>query len=155
MNAVEHHGLVWESSNKATQEAFDEAERQLRVRLPESYKNFLLATNGGSPRDSVCFKLKDDKTEDETILNIMYGLVPATHEPSILQMASHLPQFRKNNLLLIGDDDFNGKICLYLDEGTVHYFEWSPGPGAGRDEPFDLADSFEEFLDSLWADHED
>lgn len=127
-------------------------EESIGARLPDEYRRFLLATNGGRTADDhVRFRVADG----EGNLNELYALSDIARSRKVL--GDRLPE----DLIPIGYDGVGDKICLAVrgdHSGEVWFFdtmnerpesanprvEWSK-----RRDMTKLASSFGEFMASL------
>jgi hypothetical protein len=131
--------------------AIDAFERERKLVLPQAYKKFLLATNGGVPNTPI-FPIKGME------LNPFGGV------QSFLGIDAPLSDLAENNdlyaggipanIVLIAGNGGGDYICLDLRDGGEKVVFWDKRPfwGAGEWRESDLypvANSFEEFLASL------
>jgi hypothetical protein len=126
---------------------------QLRtgIRLPEDYKKFLLASNGGVPTPQ---QFDIPKTKHSVLVDYFYGILPK-REPCDLEyetnrMAEHLPQ----GVVLIGHDPGgNGYLLATTGESRGSVYFWDKRGllvNAESGNTFLLADGISKLLDSLY-----
>ena len=128
-------------------------ELQQGLALPNSYKDFLLVTNGGIPKEPlfpVSARLNNPFDEVQSFLGI--GVSVPTNELSYAQ------EFYKGSippeLVPIANQAFGSYVCFDLRNGKErvvfwdHRHFWSTGEWREQD-LYHVADSFEEFLGLL------
>ncbi|WP_442264912.1 SMI1/KNR4 family protein [Tenacibaculum sp. ZS6-P6] len=126
--------------NDLTREELIELENLYSVKLPESYKNFMLKSNGMNPLGEYFFKpeIWEEELYFEYLLPIKYGKYNV--ERANIGGLDDFP----NGHLSIGHVQ-GGTISLSVkkdDYGSIHVY-YSDG------EMHKLADSFTEFLEGL------
>ena len=125
-------------------------ERHVGITFPASYKEFLLATNGGRPWKSD-FPIKDGSTSNiKVFLGIDVSTPTSELDYAYEQYGGALPR----GVVPIASDDGGNYICLDLRSGhdKILFWEkshfWSTGEWREKD-LHDVAGSFVEFLDLL------
>ena len=132
-----------------SQEALSDFERHLSARLPEDYKQFLLAYNGGYPAREV-FEYDGDKS---FVVQRFYPI--ASDDAFHVRFFSDANGEPVTDLLEIGMSSFGDRLCLGL--GTVHFGSvwWHDHEHDPDDDPHDgltnLAPTFEQFVRGLTA----
>lgn len=136
-------------------------EKKNRVKLPESYVEFLLLNNGGIPFPNE-FPLVGHR-EEATDVQVFYRLADGL-EVSQLQ---HNFDFHQENLLgrefidlfPIGTDSFGDPIYLDLSKeryGAVVFFDMVPiWKEHSAKDLYVIADSFSAFLEMLYEEKDD
>lgn len=130
-------------------------EKRLGLRLPDDYREFLLTINGGRPRTHEVF---DIGKKDSSLLDILYSAKRDDEHQDLTVFRRHrlLEKRVPRDLLPIGEDQGNSQICLGIGEenyGKVFFWDLEDE----REQPTYenvalIADSFAEFLDSLYSD---
>jgi hypothetical protein len=128
-------------------------ERQLGVRLPESYRSFLLRYNGGRPEPDF-FPIRGFDRAAFGGVDYFFGLDRSIRSNSIdWNYRMYLGRIPTEFLPVAGDASGN-VICLSLagvNRDAVYFWdhdnEYSP---PGYDNVHFVADSFSKFLDSLY-----
>jgi hypothetical protein len=126
----------WLGYEPASEEALAEAEHRLGIRLPPSYRNFLLASNGWSTMQNCVDLFEAEKIGWFPDLNPEF--LDAWSEPGLSFFAGNLAVLKRS--LLIGADD-GGPGCYWLlhadsvaGNGEWTAYEWWPGDDP---EPYD------------------
>jgi hypothetical protein len=126
-------------------------ERDWGFGLPKDYRKFLLEHNGGEPTPNV-FKLG---ATDSSGLRSFFCIYPDKYDDLLWNLNVYHGRVPKN-IFPIGSDSFGNLICISVmgsDRGKIYF--WDHEMEAGDDEEADytnltlIADSFEEFLNSL------
>ncbi len=136
--------------------AIEKFERERSLDLPESYKNFLLAANGGVP-ETLMFPIQGFALNPFGAVQVFFGVdakFPTSDLAKVYEMYQGGMPKGLVPIACTGGDDF---ICFDLRGGTdaVSYWDKRPFWGTGEWRESDLyrvADSFEEFLGSLRSD---
>ena len=114
--------------------------------LPQPYRDFLLAHNGGRPvLDIIDIEGAPFKG---TGLHTFYGIHPGDDTNDLLANFESLEGCKENQLLPIAYDDFARSFILVLAEdhyGEVYYFELT----GEEPVPYFVANDFNEFLSKL------
>jgi hypothetical protein len=142
------------------EEDIDRAERKLGVTFPQEYRVFLMEFNGGRPTPDLFSIKSDDPYMSCDVMNWFYCI----SDGDDIDLVSKAGTFKGRvpyGLLPIGDDPFGNQICLCLKEsalkeGAVYFWDHEFG-APNHEEPwyenvYPIADSFEQFLDSLYGD---
>ena len=136
-----------------TRAAIAKFEQDREITLPTSYKEFLLATNGGVP-DNTAFPIEGMTNTNVWTLQSFAGIGVAepTNELAYSNdfYAGGIPQ----GVVLIAVDDGGNFVALDLRRGTDRVAFWDHrhfwGTGEWRESDlYHVANSFEEFLASL------
>jgi SMI1 / KNR4 family (SUKH-1) len=146
-----------ERREPATQQAVEEAERLLEVKIPDEYRLFLLQeSNGGRPED--CIFTRDEWPQPGVDEFLGVGLGGDSDLVTIYERYSgRMPSW----CLPIADPAGGDWLCLSLregDRGTV--FFWFHEEEADEGEPaternlYRIADGFDDFLYGLVPMHE-
>ncbi|OJV94841.1 MAG: hypothetical protein BGO39_34035 [Chloroflexi bacterium 54-19] len=127
-----------------------EFESLIKSRLPEDYRAFLLAHNGGEPDPEVFFI---NESQGDDILAKFYGLYK---EPKYSSLAWCFETYRgrmPSNIIPIGTDPGGNQVCLSIggsDYGAIYFWDHE---GIGETPPYEnlylLAPNFSAFLDGL------
>jgi len=121
------------------------------LKLPASYKLFLLETNGGIPRNSNFTIVTRPSNPDENVQNFLGIGVPGIPTSELSYPIDLYHGGIPDGLLPIANQDFGSYICLDLRDGTdrVAFWDkshfWSTGEWREVD-LYHVADSFEAFL---------
>jgi cell wall assembly regulator SMI1 len=114
--------------------------------LPEAYRAFLLAHNGGRPEpDAIQIPSWDFRTTD---VKVFFGLDDEVECCDLLWHPDWLEGCLENHLLPIADDSGGNNFVLVLadeDYGQVYYFDAREIPPR----PYFVAKDFPEFLSKL------
>jgi len=142
------------SGKHPTEMDFIFIETELGITLPDYYKAFLIRYNGGRPREEV-FPIVGFKNNPTGLIHTFFGINVKLECDELLWnyliMIGRIPR----HFLPIADDNSGDLICLSLsgdDKGCVFFWDWydeRPGPDPGYENVYKIADSFEEFLESL------
>ena len=125
-------------------------ERHVGISFPASYKEFLLATNGGRPLKSD-FPIMDGSTSNiHVFLGIGVSTPTSELDYAYEQYGGALPQ----GVVPIANDDCGNYVCLDVRSGHDRIFFWDKShfwsTGEWREKDLhEVADSFEQFLDLL------
>jgi cell wall assembly regulator SMI1 len=141
------------SNPPTTPAAIEAFERDRGIVLPNAYKDFLLATNGGVP-ETPAFPVEGMPQSQIWIIQVFYGIgvrVP-TNELAYgydLYTGGFPP-----GIVPIAGDGMGNYICLDLRNGQERVAFWDHrhfwGTGEWRESDlYHVADSFAEFLGSL------
>lgn len=127
----------------------------LVIKLPKSYKKFLVEVNGGIPKNSG-FRFKDDS--NGSLLSGFYGIVPDRYYNLLFYCGVYSSRVPSNTLPIAGDQ--LGNIILLSvkgqDYGKVYFWDHEREADEGETPDYSnlslVADSFEEFLEKLEPD---
>ena len=136
-----------------TSNAIDAFERERNLTLPRSYRQFLLTTNGGRPKDTN-FPVRNFARAKTWDLTSLLG-IGVTHPGNELSYAYDLyvGGFPRG-IIPIANDDFGNYVCIDLRKGTdkISFWEkshfWSTGEWQESDF-YHVAATFDEFMASL------
>lgn len=132
------------SINLKKLEAF---EKQLKIRLPEEYREFLVKYNGGKLEKNM---LTINESEEDTIIHNVYALVD---NPPYVSLEEKYKIFNTNEFkfsneyLAIMNDSMGNQILLKLQEpnlGTIYFWDHE-----SDDNFIKVSNNFYEFIDSL------
>jgi len=137
---------------KLSGKRIDEAERKLRVVLPEDYRAFLLRYNGGRPKPNL-FPIRGLENNPFGGLHFFHGLdweiESINLDWNFRILAGRIP----SNFLSIATDTTGNQICLSLkgqDNGTMYYWDHDAEHAPPTyDNVYFIAASFRAFLDSI------
>jgi cell wall assembly regulator SMI1 len=136
-------------------------EKQLNVRLPQDYKDFLLKNNGGMPEEDWAFDFIDIATNTKTSSGIQSFFVIYDEETNndddlrkscrILQENEEVPV----GTLPIGDDPGGNLICISVSDnnyGEVFFCDHElEDPETGYMIMSKIAESFSQFIDNCYV----
>ncbi len=121
-------------------------EYEIGAELPLSYRNFLLAHNGGRPTpDAIKIEGAPFKTTD---VKVFFGMHRETESENILPTLESIEGCKENQILPIAGDSFGCIFGLALageEYGQVYYFDFGEGPP----QPYFVANDFDEFLSKI------
>lgn len=138
--------------NNVSEVAIKRFEKTYNLTLPREYKQFMLANNGGKPI-ARRFVTKDGKQTSSLML-----LYPISQEesPNMSMIYEEINERIPGDLLVIGEDPIDNKICLSLsgkDKGAVYY--WSLDMEDSEEPSYEhfslVADRFSEFMSNLYV----
>jgi cell wall assembly regulator SMI1 len=145
---------IMERSNPpATLSDVERFERDRSLSLPTDYKEFLLATNGGVPKEKM-FPIIGYPYDDHWQIMVFLGTASAwateTLNYSYDNYVGGIPQA----VVPIAIDDLGNYVCLDLRKGSGQIAFWDHrhfwGTGEWREQDlYHVADSFEQFLNLL------
>lgn len=145
---------------KLTEKEIADFEKRIGCSLPTSYRQFLMAFNGGRPNKK--FFLIEGWLEPTSLVNDFYGLVPGKSnnlDEGIATLKGRLPK----GFISIADDPGGDQILISLDgetRGSVYFWDHENEPDDPSDNINDysnmymLADDFGEFLNALRDENE-
>ncbi|MBN2248971.1 MAG: SMI1/KNR4 family protein [Campylobacterales bacterium] len=122
-------------------------EKQLKIRLPQEYREFLVKHNGGKLEKNM---LTINESEGGTSIHHIYALVD---NPLYASMEEKYKIFNTNEFnfgneyLAIMDDSFGNQILLKLQEpnlGAIYFWDHE-----SNDNFIKISNNFYEFIDSL------
>lgn len=128
-------------------------EKKLGVRLPDAYREFLLRINGGRPRTLDAF---DIGKKNSSLINMLYSMRRDDDEEEFTIYQEHLlfEDRIPKDLLPVGEDQGGSQICLGIGKenyGKVFFWDMEyEDEQPTYDNVYPIADSFAEFLDSLY-----
>lgn len=140
---------VGRSLNEADISAF---ERRFSIELPQEYRDFLLAHNGGRPEPDA-FPIKGFEKNPKGVIHVFLRLDGAIESSNVdwtyRTMLGRIPK----NLIAIARDGSGGLVCLSMsgpDRGVVYYWDfYGETCPPSWDNVFRVTDTFREFLDSI------
>lgn len=132
--------------------AVAELENSLNIRLPESYRRFLLENNGGRPvPDGFHFKGKTRGSSVDWFLGLLDG--------EANDLKTYLRIYRERlppNFFPIACDPGDNLICISVsgaDKGSIYFWDYEregePSATGGYSNVIPVADSFHDFIKNL------
>jgi hypothetical protein len=122
--------------------------------LPKCYSDFLIAFNGGYPKE--CFLFTFGNSSQESDLNILFPLVGHEYSERLLNIIMTYKGRIPSELLPIGSDSGGNIICLTItgeNRGKVYLWDHSQESENMESRNLELiADSFECFIENLKID---
>jgi hypothetical protein len=145
-------------SRQLTENDIQAFEAERGIRLPESYRSFLLTVNGGHPQNEGYY-YGDGKSFS---LQRLYPLSNELESHFNLRSINHPTSDAPKGFLIIGTSSFGDEVCLGVDEphrGKIVYVDHEErDPDEIEDDEwlgvYPLADTFKDFMLSLqdeWA----
>ena len=145
---------ILDSQQPLSESDIAEVESRLGFRLPAQYRDFLLAHNGGRPEPRR-FAISSEKPDDRSVVHWFF-CVKEGNAYDLLTWARRTADRIPPELLPVAIDPFGNLICLSVsgvNVGKVYFWdhekEAREGEPPGYDNVYLVADSFQEFLDSL------
>jgi SMI1-KNR4 cell-wall len=141
------------SDRSTTPTAIEEFEGTFGLQLPELFKQFLLATNGGRPRNP-SFPISGLASNPIGDVNFFFGIAPQMDVYDLQKIFKRFVGRIPNDMVPTGENGGVDYICLDLRNGGErvvfwdHAHFWSTGEWRESDLYF-IAGSFDEFLTSL------
>lgn len=142
------------SREQLTKQDISRTELELGFSLPPQYKEFLLKNNGGYPEPDA-FPIQDNPSDDHGLVHYFLCIKPGDVYNLVNYATLFLGRVPKN-LLPIAVDPGGNLICLSVagaDRGRVYFWEHEEesqeGETPGYENVYLVANSFDEFLDSL------
>lgn len=132
-----------------TAKQLDEVEKATGLKFPESYRQFMLETNGGFPLHGT-FHLKDG--EDGSELELFYHLLPGDRY-DLLEVQKGRQGRLPTGFLAIADDPYSNEICINctpgLDYGAVYFWDHEMEAAIFEDLTPDAAENYHLIADSF------
>ena len=151
MNMIEKNG-------NCSEDLIVEKEKSLGFSLPNDYRDFLKLYNGGIP-EKLFFSFKGTK-EDSSLVDRLFGFIENEYRNIIEYHRSYKKRI-PSNALPIGIDPGGNLILLSVsgpDYGKVYFWDHDWEVEDGQIPDYSnltlIADSFEEFLNSLKSEDE-
>jgi hypothetical protein len=143
-------------SNGSLQESYLETiEQFLELKLPKSYRIFLLKYNGGEPIKNVFF-YKEDKTNG-SIIDRFFGLVSNKYENLLVYLRTYRERIPLN-MIPIAYDPGGNLILISVkskDRGKIYFWDHEMEVDDGETPDYSnltlIADSFDEFIEGLYS----
>jgi hypothetical protein len=137
-------------TSKAAIEAF---EHRRKLKLPESYRQFLLACNGGRPKQSV-FPIEGLDLNPHGAVHFFFGVDTGEESYDLAEIYDWFHPSIPKGVIPVGCTAGADYICLDLRTGEERVAFWDHrqhwGTGEWREEDlYHVADSFSEFLSGL------
>ncbi len=136
-----------------TEKQVERVERELDVKLPEDYRNFLLRHNGGRPRPDF-FAIMGHKTLLSGRVEQLFGVGRPAKESNVdwhyKNLIGQLPNYHFP-IAAANDGDMVTLSLGKLDAGRIYYWIRAEYNVAGDNEAYFVAGSFDKFLASLYA----
>ena len=144
---------IVEPNAPTTEEAILSFERRHGLKLPETYRRFLLRSNGGRPVPAT-FPIRGFPDNPNDDIQVFFGLGSDVRTDDLYAVLSDLNSLIPAGVLPIastGGDDF---VCLDLREKSAPVVFWDRRPFWGTDEwsehdLYPVASDFEAFLQGL------
>jgi SMI1/KNR4 family protein SUKH-1 len=142
-----------DSTSPTTPAAIQEFERQRRLVLPNLYKEFLLAANGGVPEEPA-FPVQGIAAYSVGVIQVFFGMDARHPMPDLAEIYDFYATRIPRGLIPIADNGGGDYVCLDLRGGRERVAFWDKrhfwGTGEWREgDLYHVANSFEEFLASL------
>ena len=135
-------------NGKNSKENVVDLEREIKFRLPEDYKRFLIDTNGGALQNALISPTKPG----ELLIDCLFGIC----EKSELDLHFWFDEFRGDlpeKSLIVGSDAGGGFLLLSTGEDAVgvYYYDHSYqfSTSADDENTYLIYGSFSEFLSNL------
>lgn len=132
----------------------DNFERERSIKLPTSYRTFLLATNGGVPLKNLAYPIAGMNFNPFGGLQVFFGLNTAVDYNLLEGIYDRYVDGIQKGIVPIADNGFGDYICLDTRNkaGRVRFWDkrhfWSTGEWREHD-LYHVADNFEAFLSVL------
>ena len=150
-----------------TEETIQEFEREIKIKLPQDYKDFLINSNGGTPDGTWVFDFFDigNSCENSTAIDFFEKIY--TGDSNTIENDNIKARYKALvdteqipiNLLPIADDTYGNIIFICIagtDFGKVFFGDHElEVPGTGYLVMSLIADSFSSFLEKLYLDDEE
>ncbi|WP_449601286.1 SMI1/KNR4 family protein [Paenibacillus sp. Marseille-Q9583] len=139
------------SNEKITVQEIEGFERTHNIKLPESYKEFLITFNGGHPEPNL-FNISD---VGESVVNVFYGLKISKSYDELLNAYESLEGSIPEGFLSIGDDSGGNQICLGISGeyyGKLYFWFHDIEDNDEVDNMVFLSNEFDEFINNLYGD---
>ena len=130
-----------------------ELENKLKISLPQSYRDFLLRTNGGCPERDL-FPIPGFDQSPFGRIQIFLGIHHPIGSCNLDQTRESLADRIPNHLLVIASTGVADEICMSLapdTRGSVYYWD-GVHVSSTYGTLYLVANSFEEFLERLYSD---
>jgi hypothetical protein len=121
------------------------------VKLPKSYKDFILSTNGGTPDKKIFFM----SNGEEGSVKSFFGII-ADYSYGLLERIKMFSERIPKNMLPIANDSGGNLILLSVrgaDYGRLYFWDHNWEAEEGKEPAYSnltlVADSFNEFINSL------
>ncbi len=146
--------VISESGEPINETELNKTETELGLKFPKSYRQFLLKNNGGRPSLNV-FPIYGDSADTHGLINWFLCIDAKDDNDIVRSMALHAGRYPKN-FLQIAEDPGGNAICLSVggnEYGKVYFWdhenEVAEGEEPGYQNVYLIANSFDEFLNSL------
>lgn len=132
----------------------DTLSEELKVDLPEDYRQFLVEYNGGKPTDRyLTFSSSEILTDDsELVLGVMFG-IDVDRSDSLYFWSDEHGDELPDSSIIIGREDNSGFLVLVNTEDDKGVYFWDNThalDGSSHDlNVYKISDSFTGFIDSL------
>lgn len=130
-----------------------ELESQLRIKLPDDYKDFLMRIGGGIVEKDDINKIYIKDIGENVVVDVLYGNDPRNIKGSIIFWMKQFESEIYPESIIIGDDIQQGFFILICsgDNKGVYYWDDSYNFKISNDENnmYWIADSFNQFLKML------
>jgi cell wall assembly regulator SMI1 len=141
------------SKSQLTVSTIQKLERNLKILLPEEYRNFLLEHNGGKPKPNV-FPLPENPIDSNAIVDWFFSIT----EDNIYSLEWYYKTMKNripSELLPIATDPGGNLICIQVSGsniGRLYFWDHEQEPFTNPDDYSTLlmlANNFDEFIDSF------
>ena len=137
----------------ATQQGIEHFERGCGLVLPDVYKEFLLATNGGVP-ETPAFPVQGMADYSVGVMQVFFGIGARSPMPDLIEIYDFYADRIPHGIVPIADDGGGGYVCFDLRNGKHRVVFWDRrhfwGTGEWRERDlYHVAESFAEFLELL------
>lgn len=126
-----------------------ELERLVGRRLPDDYRRFLLANNGGMPVPDA-FPIQGFQEEEEGEIQVFFGI---EREVESSDLAWNFKTFKgrvPSNLLPIACNSGGDLICLSLEDDAVFFWDSMDERDApSYENVYKISEAFGDFVDSI------
>jgi cell wall assembly regulator SMI1 len=129
-----------------TEEDILSLEKQLKSRLPQDYRDFLLAYNGGSPNPNVFFISQE---QQESNLSILFGIT-SKKAYDLWTNALDAYEDMERTVMPIGEDPGGNQIYMSLHSDTYGRVYFRDHELPAPDSLFPIAASFTDLLQKLY-----
>lgn len=120
-------------------------EKQLKSRLPQDYRDFLLAYNGGNPKPNVFFISPE---QQESNLSILFGIT-SDEDYNLWDNALRAYDDMDRTILPIGEDPGGNQIYMSLHPDTYGHIFFRDHELPVSDSLSPIATSFTDLLEKL------
>jgi len=146
------------SGRQLSEDEIELLEDELERKLPNAYREFLLADNGGRPTPSMfSIPALPDRPLHDSSMHSFFGLFMADPSEELRYVAEEYAAVLPSPLLPIGRDYGDNVVCLATigtDEGSLYLWEsefYEPAlPPEDQTNLIWVAPSFEEFLNGFF-----
>lgn len=144
-----------ECGRKLDRADIEDLQDRLGIRLPRVYADFLLKYNGGRPHPAD-FPIHGLENNPYGHIQVFLRIDGPIESSTIDWNRETLAESMPDNLLAIACTGCGDRVCISLwgdDAGEVKFWDfrptWGQSVGPSYDDVYHVADSFEEFIESL------